>query len=200
MRALPDYAAVVLAAGRSRRMRGENKLLKDYRGRPLLAHALATVQQLGLGDVVLVVGHDAGRVIALGCGMGVRFVETEDAVAGMGHSIASGVMTLPEGLAGIFIVLGDMPDIAVTDYQRLAEAHAAKPDRICVPVWAERRGHPVLFGADYSEALTRLSGDTGARALLRSHSDEVVSVAASSRGVVLDFDTPADFEPGSQGH
>ncbi len=186
------YGAVVLAAGFSRRLPGEDKLLKLYRGRPLLAHALATVAGLGLGDTVLVTGGAAARISELARPWRLRCVRNDDAAAGMGGSIAAGVKALREGLAGVFIVLGDMPEVMPEDYARLATAHEQRPERICVPVWEGRRGHPVLFGGDHRGALAALTGDVGARSILREAVD-LLGVPAASAGVLVDLDTEEDF-------
>lgn len=189
---MQTYGAIVLAAGFSRRLPGENKLLKDYRGRPLLAHALDTVAALGLGDAVVVTGDEGHAVADLARRAGLRGVHNDAASGGMGHSIAAGVRALSDGLGGVFVVLGDMPEVTADDYARLAAAHAGRPARVCVPVWDGRRGHPVLFGADHRGALAALTGDRGARRILRAASD-LVSVPAASAGVLVDLDTSADF-------
>ncbi len=190
---LTEYGAVVLAAGFSRRLPGENKLLKPYQGQPLVGHALGTVAGLGLGDAVVISGCESERIAGLAGPAGLRCVRNEKAASGMGNSIAAGVGALREGLAGIFIVLGDMPAVSPDDYARLAAAHDAHRARICVPVWKGRRGHPVLFGADHRRALAALTGDVGARGILREAAD-VITVPAASAGALLDLDTEADFD------
>lgn len=189
---LGSYGAVVLAAGFSRRLPGEDKLLKLYRGQPLLAHALATVAEVGLGDAVVVTGGAGERIAELAGPWRLRCVRNDDAAAGMGSSIAAGVRAVRDGLAGVFVVLGDMPEVTPEDYRRLAAAHEAQPARICVPVWEGRRGHPVLFGADHRGALAALTGDVGARGILREAAD-VLGVPAASAGVLVDLDTEEDF-------
>jgi CTP:molybdopterin cytidylyltransferase MocA len=183
---------MVLAAGFSRRLPGANKLLKPYHGRPLLAHTLETVAGLGLADAVVVSGYEGEHIAEQAAQAGLRCVRNDEAASGMGSSIAAGVRALREGLAGVFIVLGDMPEVTPEDYARLAAAHEAQPARICVPVWEGRRGHPVLFGADHRGALAALTGDVGARSILREAAD-VLSVPAASAGVLVDLDTEADF-------
>ncbi|MFP4538043.1 MAG: NTP transferase domain-containing protein, partial [Dichotomicrobium sp.] len=190
---LKRYGAIVLAAGLSRRLPGENKLLKTYRGAPLVAHALTTVASLGLGNTVVVTGQDAQDVAALASAAGLRCIHNPAASEGMGASLSAGAHAMSEAVAGVFIVLGDMPHITAEDYARLAAAHEAQPARICVPVRDGRRGHPVLFGRDYLAELAALAGDVGARGILRGHAARVVSVPAPSPGVLSDIDTAADF-------
>lgn len=194
---LDAYGAVILAAGFSRRLPGEDKLLKPYRGRPLLEHALMTIARLGLGDAVVVTRRGSAGVYELGREAGLRCVFNADAEAGMGGSIAVGAKALRGGLAGLFVVLGDMPYVSAADYRRLAAAHEARPARICVPVWEGRRGHPVLFGADHIAALHALTGDVGARVVLSEQWSQVLKVPAASAGVLADLDTLADFANGS---
>lgn len=190
---LEHYGAVILAAGFSRRLPGENKLLKSYLGQPLLAHALATAAALGLGDTVVVTRPDMPEVEQIAARAGLRIIENPDAASGMGASIAAGIRALRPDLAGMFIALGDMPHVTAEDYRALTAAHERQPARICVPVWDGRRGHPVLFGADYRDALAGLSGDTGARAVLAHHAARVIAVPAASPGVLADLDTAEDF-------
>jgi len=189
---MQNYGAVILAAGFSRRLPGANKLMKAYRGRPLLGHALETVAGLGLGDAVVVTSDHCAGVAELARQARLRCVQNTDAAAGMGGSIAAGVRALRDGLTGVFVVLGDMPQVTSADYARLARAHALRPARICVPVWEGQRGHPVLFGAAYFSDLAALTGDVGARGVIREAAD-VISVPAASAGVLVDLDTEADF-------
>lgn len=186
------YGAVILAAGFSRRLPGENKLLKAYRGRPLLMHALETVAGLGLGDAIVVCGREGEGIAALAQRADLRWVRNTDAGLGMGASIAAGVGALRGNMSGVFIVLGDMPEVTGDDYRRLVTAHDEQPARVCVPVWDGQRGHPVVFGADYLADLVALTGDAGARGVLRQAAD-VISVPTASAGVLVDLDVEADF-------
>lgn len=192
MAELKRYGAVLLAAGFSRRLPGENKLLRAYRGEPLLGHALRGLASLGLGDIAVVTGDDE-RLVALAGQAGLRSYRNPRAAEGMGASISAGIAALRPELAGVFIVLGDMPKVTAEDFACLALAHGSLPERICVPVWQGRRGHPVLFGGDYRSELAALTGDTGAREILERHTKDVVEVPAVSQGVLLDLDTAADF-------
>jgi len=190
---------MILTAGFSRRLPGENKLLKDYAGQPLVAHVLTTVSELGLGEVVVVTGCDAAKITRLAEQVGLASTCNESAEEGMGSSIAAGTKELSENLSGLFVVLGDMPFVQAVNFHRLAAAHQNCARRICVPVWQGKRGHPVLFGTRYRPELAQLSGDVGARSTLHRHRDEVVDVPAVSNGVLVDFDTGDDFAKASAG-
>ncbi len=190
---LSEFGAIVLAAGFSRRMGGENKLLKPLDGRPLVAYALDTVAALGLGQVVAVAGDAAEAICALLPPVA-ALIENDEAADGMGRSIAKGAAAMRADLRGVFVVLGDMPFIEPGDFARLAGALRASGDEaICVPVRGGRRGHPVLFGRAHLPALARLSGDQGARMLFSAASARLVEVDGCSPGIVIDLDEPAAF-------
>lgn len=188
-----DLAAIVLAAGFSRRMGGENKLLKDFQGAPLITHALATLAGLDLDRVIVVVGpaaHDIVRLLT----PDTQVAATDRNADGMGASLAAGAAALPAGVAGAFVVLADMPLTRRSDYEALAAAFAAHGGQaICVPVHEGQRGHPVLFPARAFSALAACQGDTGARHILADPARLVVEVAGCSPGILADFDDPASF-------
>jgi molybdenum cofactor cytidylyltransferase len=194
MTSLPfsDFAAILLAAGFSRRMGGENKLLKPFRGRPLIAHALETVGGLGLGQLVVVLGRSAEAVAPL-LPASATVTHNPRAAEGMGTSLAVGALKLDPALAGAFVVLGDMPLVTRADYEALARAFRAQDGgAVCIPVHQGRRGHPVLFPARHFAALAACEGDRGARHILADPATRLIEVEASS-GVLIDFDDPESF-------
>ena len=198
MEAPVKFGAIILAAGLSTRMGGPNKLLQPYRGRPLLTYALETASSLmrerpgaRLNDCVVVTGRDAGEVSAMATSHGLRSVHNPDYAAGLGTSIAMGASNISGEVAGIFIVLGDMPSVLAADYDAVAAQF--KPGAIVVPIHNGARGHPVLFCASYRSELAALGGDEGARSIVKRHSSALVEVNSENPGVLQDFDEPTDF-------
>ncbi len=188
-----ELAAIMLAAGFSRRMGGENKLLKPLDGRPLISHALVTVSGLGLGQFIVVLGESADAIAPL-VPASAAMIRNPRAAEGMGASLAVGAAALRQGLAGCFVVLSDMPFVTHADYERLAAAFSAEScDAICVPVHNGRRGHPVLFPARHFPDLAASQGDRGARHLLADPVNRARDVNGCSPGVIADFDDPAAF-------
>jgi molybdenum cofactor cytidylyltransferase len=189
-----DLAAIVLAAGFSRRMGGENKLLKPLGGKPLVRHALETVARLGLGQLIVVLGETADEIAPL-LPPSTIAVRNPHAADGMGASLATGAAALESRLAGVFVALGDMPFVERGDYEKLAAAfHEERGDAICVPLHQGRRGHPVLFPARCFPALAALRGDEGARHLLTAPGERIRAVEGCSIGILTDFDDPRSFE------
>ncbi|MDZ4791697.1 MAG: nucleotidyltransferase family protein [Hyphomicrobiales bacterium] len=194
MTLLSELGAIVLAAGLSSRMQGENKLLKVWRGKPLLAHCLETVSALGLAHICVVTGGNF-EVRRLTATWPVTCVENPAFATGMASSIAAGILATPVSIVGAFIVLGDMPLVQGSDYDTLAAEFAPEHDRdICVTMYKERRGHPVLFGKSHFPGLLALQGDRGGGELIVRNSERVVRVQNASQAVLRDFDTLEDFQ------
>jgi molybdenum cofactor cytidylyltransferase len=186
-------AALVLAAGRSSRMRGVNKLLAELDGDPLVAHAVDAALASTAANVVVVTGHQAARVRAALAGRDVEFAHNRYYARGLSSSLRRGLAALDAGTAGALICLGDMPWVSPADLDALIAAFARADAPICVPVRGRRRGNPVLWPARHFPALCALQGDVGARGLLRRYAREVVRVPMRSAGVTRDVDTPADL-------
>jgi molybdenum cofactor cytidylyltransferase len=190
-----DIAAVVLAAGRSTRMGGPNKLLAELGGKPMVR--IVTEQVLGskASSVTVVTGHQAAEVEKALAGLKVRFVRNPDFAAGLASSVRTGIAALPETADGAVVCLGDMPLIDARLIDRLIEALA--PDRghlIAVPVSDNRRGNPVLWSRRFFNELMALDGDIGARHLIAKHNEAVAEVPVQGDGAFLDIDTPQALE------
>ena len=186
-------AAVVLAAGSSRRMGGANKLLADWNGRPLVAHAVAAVAASAAKPVLVVTGHEAARIEAALAGLDVRFVHNPDFAQGLSASLKAGLGALAaEFVDGALICLGDMPKVSTATLNRLIETFEAGGKKaICAPAADGQRGNPVLWPVDLFAALMAVSGDVGGRALLARHAERVQPVAADPGEIFTDVDTPA---------
>ncbi|MGQ3361590.1 MAG: nucleotidyltransferase family protein, partial [Phreatobacter sp.] len=181
----------VLAAGRSTRMGGPNKLLAEIAGRPLVRHAAEAALGAGLAAVLVVTGHQEAAVRAALAGLPVRFVHNADFAEGLSTSLRSGIAALGEDIDGAVVLLGDMPRISSGLVGRLAAAFAPAEGRhIVVPVAGGRRGNPVLWGRRFFAELLKVSGDQGGRAVLAGAPEVVAEVPAETDDVHLDLDTP----------
>jgi molybdenum cofactor cytidylyltransferase len=183
--------AVILAAGQGRRF-GADKLLADLRGRAVIDHALDTVAAFPFEAVVCVVRPDS-RVADRLNGRAVVPVVNADAGLGMGTSLAAGIRALPP-VDAAFILLGDMPAIPAGLFQRMVSAMESATADIVVPVHDEQQGHPVLFARRCFADLTALTGDSGAKAVIRSGVYTVAQVETDSAGVLRDIDLPGDLD------
>ena len=189
---MKDFAAIVLAAGSSRRM-GKSKLLLDVGGEPMVRRAVTLCQAAGFSSIIAVLGHDAAQLAHALSGVAVQCVHNDHYAQGMSSSLQAGLTALPAGTQAALIYLADMPLVTVDDITALCAAYAPAQNRIiCVPVHGGRRGNPVLLGQPVFSALSTLSGDQGAKSFIQAHTHLVAEVSAGP-GVLIDLDTPAAY-------
>lgn len=186
-----SVAAIILAAGRSTRMGGPNKLLAELNGKKLVRLVAEQAIASKASPVIVVTGHQAADVKAALGGLDVTFVHNPDFAEGLATSVKAGVGAVPDAADGAVICLGDMPLIDAKLIDRLVDAFA--PDRgslIALPVAGGRRGNPVLWSRRFFSELMALDGDVGARHLIARHMEAVAEVEVQGKSAFLDIDTP----------
>ncbi len=188
-------AAIVLAAGRSTRMGGPNKLLAEFDGKKLVRIAAEQALASKASEVIVVTGHQAELVEQALEGLNVRLVRNPDFASGLAGSVKTGIAAVGEDADAAVICLGDMPLISAALIDRLIDAFA--PDRgklIVLPASEGRRGNPVLWSRRFFKELMTLEGDVGARHLIARHGEAVAEVPVEGQDAFLDIDTPQALE------
>ena len=188
----PRVAALVLAAGQSRRMGRRNKLLAEIDGEPMIARVVDAVLGARVRPVVVVTGHQAAQVREALAGREVRFAHNADFVRGLSTSLRVGLEALPADADAALVCLGDMPRVSSRHLDKLIAAF--DPDAgaaICVPTARGKRGNPALFGSAFFAEMKGSQGDVGARHLIGVHADQVFEVAIDDDGIFVDVDTPS---------
>jgi molybdenum cofactor cytidylyltransferase len=195
-----NVSAIILAAGRSTRMGGPNKLLAELGGKTLVRIVAEQALASKATSVIVVTGHQAEQVEKALRGLNVTFVHNADFAEGLASSVKAGVAAVPQNADGAVICLGDMPLIDAHLIDRLIEAFA--PDSgnlIAVPVSDSRRGNPVLWSRRFFNELMTLDGDIGARHLIAKHGEAVAEVPVDGHAAFLDIDTPQALEAAQRG-
>jgi molybdenum cofactor cytidylyltransferase len=184
-------AAVVLAAGQSRRMGGPNKLLETVGRTPLVRRVVEQVLASKAEPVVVVTGHQREKVEQALSGLSVRFAHNPDYAEGLSTSVKTGIAALPPEADAALVILGDMPQIDAGLLDRLAGAFdPARGALIVVPTSAGKRGNPVLWARRFFPELSALQGDVGARHLIGTYADAVAEVPVDDHAAFFDVDTP----------
>ncbi|HEY8442429.1 MAG TPA: molybdopterin-binding/glycosyltransferase family 2 protein [Xanthobacteraceae bacterium] len=182
--------AVVLAAGRSTRMGGPNKLLAEIRGRPLVRIASEEALASGASPVIVVTGHQRAEIEKALGGLPVRLAHNPDFADGLATSLKAGIRALPSDVDAAIVCLGDMPCIDPKLMRQLMAAFA--PERgvlVVVPTFEGKRGNPVLWSRRFFPDLMAIEGDVGARHLIGRYGEAVVEVPVA-KGTLVDVDTP----------
>jgi molybdenum cofactor cytidylyltransferase len=186
-----NIAAVVLAAGRSTRMGGPNKLLAEIGGRPLVRIAVEQALASRAKPVIVVTGHERERVEAALKGLPVQFVHNPDFAVGLGGSVRTGIAAVPAAADGAIVCLGDMPQVDAALIDRLITAFAPEQGALAVmPTIDGQRGNPVLWSRRFFPDLMAIEGDVGARNLINRYGEAVVEVPVTGKGALVDVDTP----------
>jgi len=184
-------AAIVLAAGQSRRMGPVNKLLADIGGKPMTAHVVDAAIASVASPVIVVTGHEPERLEEALAERNVRFIHNPDYADGLSTSLRAGLSLLDADIDGAVVCLGDMPGVSADHIDRLIEAFDPPAGHaIIVPTFNGKRGNPVLWHRRFFAAMSNVSGDVGARHLIGHNEDAVLEVAMDDDAILADLDTP----------
>ena len=190
-RSAPTIAAVVMAAGRSRRMAPHNKLLVgDKAGKPMIARVVDNVLSSNARPILVVTGHQAEQVEhALG-GRPVRYVHATDYAEGLSASLKAGIAAVPPECSAAVVCLGDMPLVTGRMIDRLLSMYDQEEGRLIVlPTFRGKQGNPMLWDKRFFPEILQISGDSGARFLVGKYAEFVCEVEMADDAVLRDFDT-----------
>jgi len=186
-----QLAAVVLAAGSSRRMGETNKLLESVQSQSMIRTVVSTLCQTGVDKVVVVTGFQSDLIRAELVGMDIEIIDNDLFKDGLSASLKVGLSSLSSNIDIAMIVLADMPFLKISELEHLMSVSRAGDERtIVVPVASGRRGNPVLWPRYYWLEISALEGDQGAKSLIAKYSTDVLEVAVDNEGCFIDIDTP----------
>jgi molybdenum cofactor cytidylyltransferase len=187
----PRIAALLLAAGKSSRMGGPNKMLAEIDGVPMVARTAQRLLSSRARPIVAVLGNEADAVDAALGKLPVERVRNPAFADGLSTSLKCGLAVLPPDIDGVIVCLGDMPLIAGRDLDRLIAGFNPLEGRaIVVPTRRGKRGNPVLWARRFFPEMAALAGDVGARHLIGEHAELVAEIEMDTDGVLVDIDTP----------
>jgi molybdenum cofactor cytidylyltransferase len=187
-------SGIVLAAGSGVRF-GGTKQLAPHRGKPLAQHAVDALSSAGVGEVVVVTGHDADAVErALRLPPQGRFVRNPDHASGQASSLSAGLGALTESSEGAVVLLADQPGVTDAEVRALIDAFARSRSRVVRIAYTDGPG-PALLSREVYGPAGHLHGDAGARVLIASHPEWIEEVQVPFR-TPPDVDRPEDLPPG----
>lgn len=200
-------STVVLAAGMSTRM-GRNKLLLDFRDKPLVVHAVDILLASKVGEVIVVLGHESEKVgeqleayagqVSNGAETSrVRLVKNPDYRDGLSTSVRTGVQAVSAEAGAIMIYLADQPLIEPDDVDRIIAAFAAakaENKTIVVPFFKGERGNPVILDATLRDSILGIAGDVGCKGVIKRYPEKVYAVEMENDHVVRDVDDVQAYE------
>jgi molybdenum cofactor cytidylyltransferase len=184
-------AALVMAAGRSRRMAPLNKLMvADKAGQAMITRVVDNALASRARPVLVVTGHERERVEEALAGRPVLTTHADTYAEGLSASLKAGIAALPPDVEGVLVLLGDMPLVSPAMLDRILAAFDPEEGRAIIqPTFRGKQGNPVLWGREFFEEILAITGDVGARYLTGRHGDRLFNVEMADDGVLRDFDT-----------
>lgn len=187
-------AAVVLAAGSGTRMQGRIKQLLPWQGKTLIENAISIATSTHAAETLVVLGANAAEIRAAIHPAPARVLLNREWETGHASSIRIGLNALGRETAAAIFVNADQPFLAAAVIDRIIQQYYETGARIVVPLFAGKRGSPVLFDRVHFAELKSLQGEEGGRELLMKYRSEIQSVAFADARLALDLDTPEEYE------
>ena len=185
-------SAILLAAGQSKRMNGENKLVKEIQGIPLIRHSVKNILASSVDELIIVLGHQKKIIEKLiDKNEKIKFVFNKDFENGMASSIKTGLSNLSEKTESFFICLGDMPMVKSKIYNKLIKAKNQK--EIIVPTYKGKQGNPILFSKSMKGEIMKVQGDIGAKKILELNKDKILNIETNNIFITKNFNIRENF-------
>ena len=186
-------AAVILAAGQGKRFGGP-KALARLRGETFLGIIIRDLRTIA-DDIVVVGGSEYEKIESECARLGVRAVLNPDWPMGQFTSLKVGLSAFSNECPGYFIILVDHPLVQPETYRMLKSNYLQNPNRIIVPIWGGKRGHPLIIPDFLKRQIIVSSGDTNLREILKNNNHQTLEVPVEDPGILKDIDTIQDMEP-----
>ena len=190
-------AGIILAAGMSSRFNGL-KALATIGDQTILSMVVNAALTSALDRIVLVLGHESDTIIeTLGFDLRHQKLQTivnPDYKEGMSASLKFGLNAVKDRYPSIMVMLGDQPLVGTRTIDRILEAFRTSPKPICQAVSQGRQGHPVCFSESLFGALLEISGDQGARQVIKSHAEQIHFMEVPESTTFEDIDNRKDLE------
>ena len=185
-------SAILLAAGQSKRMGDENKLVKNFQGIPLIKHSVRNILASFIGELIIVLGHQKEIIEKLiDKNEKIKFVFNKDFGSGMASSIKTGLNHLSEETEVFFICLGDMPMVNKDIFNLLIKSKNNR--EIIVPTYKNKQGNPILFSKLMKKKIMTIEGDVGAKKILELNKDKILNIETNDQSITKNFNTLDNF-------
>ena len=187
-------SVILLAAGQSRRMNGENKLIKIFKDKPLITHSVKNILASSIDELIVVLGYQREIIEKLiDNNKKIKIVFNEKFESGMASSIKTGLNHLSEKTDAFFICLGDMPLVNKDIYNQIIQSRNNKKE-IFVPNYNGQQGNPILFSMSMKREIMRIQGDVGGKKILEQNQDKILNLSINNEVIISDFNTEDSFK------
>ena len=195
-------SSILLAAGESKRMESENKLVKEVNGIPILKYAVKNILGSSIDELIIVLGHEKEIIESIiEKNRKIKFVYNKNYKNGVTSSIRTGLEFISKKTEAFFICLGDMPNVNQNIYNKLIKARYSYNKKlktnlkkeIIIPTYNSQEGNPLLFSKFMKKKFLNIKEDFESEKIIKLNREKVLNVPFKNDGVVLDFNTQEDF-------
>ena len=186
--------AILLAAGRSKRLKSENKLIKLYKKKSLINYSLETLHKSKVNKVIVVLGYQKNEIKKI-----IKknkkniFVFNKEYKKGMASSIKVGLKKVTKKDKGFIIVQSDMPFIKSSDVNKICNSIKSEKYLVHALRYKDRVGNPIGFDVSIMKKFKRIKGDVGAKFMVKRLKNETKFIKINSLKSLKDFDKFSDF-------
>ena len=187
-------SAILLAAGQSKRMDGENKLIKKYNKKYLINYIIGTLIKSKVDKIIVVLGSQSSKIKKIITkNKKINFVYNKNYKSGMSSSIKTGLKRISKKNIGFLIIQADMPLISKKIINSLCFAIRKKNKEIVAPIYKRNIGNPVGFKSSMIKTLNKTKGDSGAKKIIKRNKKHLSLIRVNSKSIFKNFNTQKDF-------
>tara|TARA_B100001063_G_scaffold104746_1_gene97792 strand:- start:388 stop:963 length:576 start_codon:yes stop_codon:yes gene_type:complete len=186
--------AILLAAGQSKRLRSENKLIKLYKKIPLINHLLKALHKSKIDKVIIVTGHQQKELKKI-----IKknkkniFIFNKNFKKGMASSIKAGLKKVSKNDKGFIIFQSDMPFVKTSDINKIYNSIKLKKSLVYALKFKNKIGNPIGFDNSLYKKFKIIKGEFGAKFIVKRLKDRTKFIKISNARSFKDFDKASDF-------
>ena len=185
---------ILLAAGQSKRLKNENKLIKIFKNKPLINHALNSVKNSKIKKIIIILGYQFKEVKKkIKKNKKIIFVHNKNYKNGMSSSIKSGLKKISKKDKGFIILQSDMPFVKTSDINKIYNSIIRKKYLVHALKYKNRIGNPIGFDISILNKFKKIKGNVGAKYIVKRLQKTTNFIKVSSDKVFKDFDKASDF-------
>ena len=185
---------ILLAAGQSKRLKNGNKLIKIFKNKPLINHALNSVKNSKIKKIIIILGYQFKEVKKkIKKNKKIIFVHNKNYKNGMSSSIKSGLKKISKKDKGFIILQSDMPFVKTSDINKIYNSIIRKKYLVHALKYKNRIGNPIGFDISILNKIKKIKGNIGAKYMVKRLKNSTNYIKVSSEKVFKDFDKASDF-------
>ena len=185
---------ILLAAGQSKRLKNENKLIKIFKNKPLINHALNSVKNSKIKKIIIILGYQFKEVKKkIKKNKKIIFVHNKNYKNGMSSSIKAGLKKISKKDKGFIILQSDMPFVKTSDINKIYNSIIRKKYLVHALKYKNRIGNPIGFDISILNKFNKIKGNVGAKYMVKRLQKSTNFIKVSSDKVFKDFDKALDF-------